>query len=105
PEQRAARASVPVSVSRGDPAGDGAPPGRSRGGSGGGRLSGGRPGGAFWPSATQRALMEVGLGRQERASECWRALQPLDVTALETGSFGLLPALYERLREDGPDGP
>jgi hypothetical protein len=32
-------------------------------------------------------------------------LQPLDVTALETGSFGLLPLLYERLQEVEPDEP
>ena len=68
-------------------------------------MSRGRPRGAFWPSATQRALMEVGLGPREQASDRWRALQPLDVTTLETGSFGLLPPLYERLREVVPDDP
>lgn len=61
--------------------------------------------GSFWPSATQRALMEVGLGPEEQAATRWRALQPLDVTTLETGSFGLLPPLYERLREVAPDAP
>ncbi len=68
-------------------------------------MSRGRPRGSFWPSATQRALMEVGLGPEAQAPERWRALQPLDVTALETGSFGLLPPLYERLHEVLPDDP
>jgi hypothetical protein len=68
-------------------------------------LSPGRPGGSFWPSATQRALMQVALGPAAQAAVRWQALQPLDVTALETGSFGLLPLLYERLREVEPDEP
>lgn len=68
-------------------------------------MSRGRRRGSFWPSATQRALMEVGLGPAERAAARWQALQPLDVTTLETGSFGLLPLLYERLREAVPDDP
>jgi Uncharacterised nucleotidyltransferase len=68
-------------------------------------LSRGRPRGSFWPSATQRALLEVGLGPEAQASERWRALQPLDVTTLETGSFGLLPPLYERLQEVAPEDP
>ena len=95
----------PLAVSRGDPAGDGAPPGGRRGASGGEDLSRGRPRGSFWPSATQRALLEVGLGPEAKAPERWRALQPLDVTTLETGSFGLLPPLYERLHELLPDDP
>jgi len=64
-----------------------------------------RGGGSFWPSGTQRALMEVGLGPEEVAAARWQALQPLDVTKLSTGSFGLLPPLYERLRETVPDDP
>jgi hypothetical protein len=68
-------------------------------------LSPSRPGGSFWPSATQRALMQVVLGPAEQASERWQALQPLDVTTLELGSFGLLPLLYERLRDAVPDDP
>jgi putative nucleotidyltransferase-like protein len=66
-------------------------------------LSSGRRSGSFWPSGTQRALLEVGLGPEEQAAARWQALQPLDVTALETGSFGLLPPLYERLRGVAPD--
>lgn len=61
--------------------------------------------GSFWPSATQRALLEVGLGPAEQAAVRWQALQPLDVATLETGSFGLLPLVYERLREVLPDEP
>ena len=61
--------------------------------------------GSFWPSATQRALLEVGLGPEDQGAARWQALQPLDLTTLETGSFGLLPSLYERLRDVVPDDP
>jgi hypothetical protein len=49
--------------------------------------------------------MQVALGPAEQAAARWQALQPLDVTTLETGSFGLLPLLYERLRDVAPDEP
>jgi len=68
-------------------------------------LSHGRLRGSFWPTATQRSLMEVALGPAEAARARWQSLQPLDVTMLETGSFGLLPLLYERLRDLAPDDP
>lgn len=68
-------------------------------------MSDGRRRASFWPSDTQRALMQIALGPAEEASARWQALQPLDVTKLETGSFGLLPLLYERLREVAPDDP
>jgi hypothetical protein len=68
-------------------------------------LSHSRPRGSFWPTPTQHALLEIALGPVDRASGRWQALQPLDLTALETGSFGLLPLLYERLREVVPDEP
>ena len=68
-------------------------------------MSDSRRSGSFWPTATQAALMEVALGPAEEASARWQALQPLDVTTLETGSFGLLPLLYERLRDVAPDDP
>lgn len=61
--------------------------------------------GSFWPSPTQRALLEVVLGPADQAQPRWQALQPLDITALEAGSFGLLPLLYERLHEVTPDEP
>lgn len=61
--------------------------------------------GSFWPSPSQRALMEVVLGPVEEAAARWQALQPVDVTALEAGSFGLLPLLYERLQQVAPDEP
>lgn len=61
--------------------------------------------GSFWPSPTQRALLEVALGPAEQAAARWRALQPLDVATLDTGSFSLLPLLYERLSEVVPDEP
>jgi len=68
-------------------------------------LSKSRRRGSFWPTATQRALLEIALGPAEEASARWQALQPLEVTKLETGSFGLLPLLYERLRDVAPDDP
>jgi len=68
-------------------------------------LSYSRPRGSFWPTAKQRDLMEVALGPVEHAAARWEALQPLDVATLETGSFGLLPLLYERLRDVAPDEP
>ena len=49
--------------------------------------------------------MQVVLGPPEQAAARWQALQPLDVTTLETGSFPVLPLLYERLREAAPDDP
>jgi hypothetical protein len=61
--------------------------------------------GSFWPSPTQRALLQIALGPPEKAAVRWHALQPLDVTTLETGSFGLLPLLYERLGEVAADDP
>ncbi len=60
---------------------------------------------SFWPTTTQRALLEVVLGPAERAAERWQQLQPLNVQALERGSFALLPLLYERLREVAPEDP
>jgi hypothetical protein len=65
----------------------------------------GRRRGSFWPSPTQRALLEVVLGPVDQAGPRWQALQPLDVTVLEAGSFGLLPLLYERLHQIRPDEP
>lgn len=61
--------------------------------------------GSFWPTPTQRALLEIALGPVEHAGARWRALQPLDVATLEPGSFALLPLLYERLSELVPDEP
>jgi len=68
-------------------------------------LSSSRRRGSFWPTATQRALLEVALGPEAQARARWQALQPLDVATLETGSFGLLPLLYERLRDLAPEDP
>lgn len=68
-------------------------------------MSDSRRRGSFWPTATQRALMKIALGPAEEASARWKALQPLEVTKLETGSFGLLPLLYERLHDVAPDDP
>jgi Uncharacterised nucleotidyltransferase len=66
-------------------------------------LTGDAQRGSFWPNPTQRALLGVALGPVEQAAARWRALQPLDVTTLEPGSFALLPLLYERLSELEPD--
>jgi Uncharacterised nucleotidyltransferase len=64
-----------------------------------------RPRGSFWPTPTQRALLEVALGPVDMAASRWQALQPLDLTTLETGSLSLLPLLYERLRDALPEDP
>lgn len=61
--------------------------------------------GSFWPGPTQRALLRATLGPADEAASRWEALLPLDVTTLPTGSFGLLPLLYERLTEVAPDEP
>ena len=63
------------------------------------------PRGSFWPSTTQRALLEVALGPVDHAAARWRALQPLDVRVLEPGAFCLLPLLHDRLSEVLPDEP
>ena len=68
-------------------------------------MSHSRPRGSFWPTPTQRSLLEVALGPVEAAASRWQALQPLDLTTLETGSLGLLPLLYERLRDVAPEDP
>lgn len=68
-------------------------------------MSHSRPRGSFWPTPTQRSLLEIALGPADKASDRWQTLQPLDLAALETGSFGLLPLLYERLRDAVPDDP
>jgi Uncharacterised nucleotidyltransferase len=58
---------------------------------------------SFWPTTTQRALLEVVLGPRDHAAKRWQELQPFDVEALEPGSFALLPLLYECLTEVAPD--
>jgi Uncharacterised nucleotidyltransferase len=68
-------------------------------------VSGGAPRASFWPDARQRALLQVALGPEEEAAARWRALQPLDVGRLPTGSFALLPPLHERLASVAPDDP
>jgi Uncharacterised nucleotidyltransferase len=68
-------------------------------------LSRSRLRGSFWPSATQRALMEVVLGPEEQAAARWQSLQPLELATLEPGCLALLPLLEERLREAVPDEP
>lgn len=64
-----------------------------------------RPSGSFWPDERQRALLRIVLGPAEQAVARWQALQPLDVTALPIGSFGIMPLLYERLAAVAPDDP
>ena len=68
-------------------------------------MSRSEPPGSFWPDARQRALLQIVLGPAEQAAERWHALQPLDLSRLPTGSFGLLPLLYERLNAVAPDEP
>jgi hypothetical protein len=66
-----------------------------------------RPGlrGSFWPTPTQEALLRLTLGPRDRAAAIWRELDPIDVGALEAGSFCVLPLLYESLSDVAPDDP
>jgi hypothetical protein len=61
--------------------------------------------GSFWPNAAHRALLQVALGPAGEAAARWRALQPLEVTELDTGGFALLPLLHDRLSAVVPDEP
>lgn len=61
--------------------------------------------GAFWPDGRQRRLLQVALGPADEAAARWQALQPLDVSELPTGSFALMPPLYERLAAVAPEDP
>jgi hypothetical protein len=61
--------------------------------------------GSFWPRERQRRLLQVALGPPDEAAARWQALQPLDVGELPTGSFAILPPLYERLATVAPDDP
>jgi Uncharacterised nucleotidyltransferase len=58
--------------------------------------------GSFWPTPTQEALLRITLGPSQEAAAVWRELQPIDLQALEAGSFCLMPLLYERLSEVAP---
>jgi hypothetical protein len=62
-------------------------------------------GGSFWPSPTQEALLRLVRGPTNRAAAIWRELQPIDVGDLETGSFCVLPLLYESLVDVAPEDP
>jgi hypothetical protein len=60
--------------------------------------------GSFWPSPSQRELLEVALGAGEEAEAAWQRLRPtLDLDNLEPGSFALLPLVYQTLVENGSD--
>lgn len=61
--------------------------------------------GSFWPTERQEALLRVTVGWRDQAVARWHALQPIDVRAIESGSFCLLPLLYERLSEAGEQDP
>ena len=58
--------------------------------------------GSFWPTMTQDALLRITLGPPAAAAAIWRELQPIDIEALDAGSFSILPLLYERLSETMP---
>lgn len=61
--------------------------------------------GSFWPDETQRGLLQVALGPREGAAARWEAMQPLAVSELPEGAFGVMPLLHERLAEVAPDEP
>lgn len=58
--------------------------------------------GSFWPTPTQEALLRITLGPPAEAAARWRELQPIDIQALDPGSYCLMPLLYERLSEVVP---
>lgn len=60
--------------------------------------------GSFWPSPSQRALLEAALGDQGAGQAAWHRLRPtLDLDNLEPGSFALLPLVYQTLAANGSD--
>jgi hypothetical protein len=61
--------------------------------------------GSFWPTPTQEALLRLVLGGKDRVIGRWQALQPLDIDTLETGSFCLLPLVYQRLSDVSVSDP
>jgi Uncharacterised nucleotidyltransferase len=61
--------------------------------------------GSFWPQERHQALLRVTVGARQQAVSRWHALQPIDVRALESGCFCLLPLLHERLSEVGAQDP
>ncbi len=62
--------------------------------------------GSFWPTRKQELLLRAAIAQKdEDARRAWRELQPLDVEALESGAFPVLPLLYRRLRDIEPDDP
>src|SRR3954454_15468108 len=60
--------------------------------------------GSFWPSPSQRELLEVALGAGDEAQVSWQRLRPaLDLDNLEPGSFALLPLVYQTLIDNRSD--
>jgi hypothetical protein len=50
-------------------------------------------------------MLQVALGASDESAARWAALQPLDIDRHPTGSFAVLPPLYERLAVVAPDDP
>jgi hypothetical protein len=68
-------------------------------------MSGRDPAGSFWPDPIQVGLLQVALGPPGAAADRWRSLEPLALDQLPTGSFAVLPLLYERLAAVVPEDP
>lgn len=61
---------------------------------------------SFWPTASQRLLLTVAFGDDERSSAAWTALKPrFDLDRLEPGSFTIMPLVYRALAATAPAEP
>ena len=62
--------------------------------------------GNCWPDDAQRLLLQAALASDDVARRAWRAWQTsVDVERLDTGSYRLLPLLYDRLESLSATGP
>ncbi|HEX2505841.1 MAG TPA: hypothetical protein VHK22_06495 [Gaiellaceae bacterium] len=61
--------------------------------------------GCFWPTDEQDLLLRLVLGPEADAPGVWRRLRPLDVEAVEAGTFPLLPLAAQRLERLDPEDP
>ena len=61
---------------------------------------------SFWPTASQRLLLTVAFGGDERSGTAWTALKPtFDLDRLEPGSFTIMPLVYRALAATDPAEP
>lgn len=69
-------------------------------------MSSRRLAGTFWPSPSQRLLLEVALADPSRALAAWEKLRPeLDLQTIDSASFVTLPLVYRALEAARIDDP